>query len=237
MTPASTALACPTTRCAARASAPTISPPTSSAAISAPASNLIGNYFANRAELGISHFGTFENDFASSTEQRTSLRFASSLAFADGACLDRPPDLRQLRLAPAATAASTGAAVLIDPTPSAIPPRPACSAPRPSPASAPMPSARSTVDAPDAPAGVDLGQGSFRLFPPYSSGYRLEVGSDYNVTALGRLLNGDRRADLAAHRHRGRARASRAPAGRPLHQPRRPLRRGRTGARASGAST
>lgn len=44
---------------------------------------------------------------------------------------------------------------------------------------------------PRAPAGFDLGQGSFRLFPAYRSGYKLVVGSDYNVTALGRMLNAD----------------------------------------------
>ena len=47
------------------------------------------------------------------------------------------------------------------------------------------------VDAPTAPAGADLGQGSFRLFPPYRSGYALTVGSAYMVTAIGRLLNRD----------------------------------------------
>jgi outer membrane usher protein len=48
-----------------------------------------------------------------------------------------------------------------------------------------------TVDAPEAPAGYDIGQGSFRVFPPYRSGYLLQVGSDYMVTALGRLINRD----------------------------------------------
>jgi len=48
-----------------------------------------------------------------------------------------------------------------------------------------------TVDAPTSPAGVDLGQGSFRVFPPYRAGYRLEVGSEYYVTAIGRMLGDD----------------------------------------------
>jgi outer membrane usher protein len=29
------------------------------------------------------------------------------------------------------------------------------------------------------------------MFPPYRSGYRLVVGSDYSITAIGRLLDGD----------------------------------------------
>jgi outer membrane usher protein len=48
-----------------------------------------------------------------------------------------------------------------------------------------------TVDAPKAPEGVDLGKGSFRLYPPYRAGYKLEVGSDYSITAIGRLVGED----------------------------------------------
>jgi outer membrane usher protein len=47
------------------------------------------------------------------------------------------------------------------------------------------------VDIENAPAGTDIGQGTFRLFPAYRSGYLLTVGSDYNVTALGTMLNAD----------------------------------------------
>jgi outer membrane usher protein len=48
-----------------------------------------------------------------------------------------------------------------------------------------------TVDAPTAKGGVDLGQGSFRLYPSYRSGYVLTVGSEYSITAMGRMLNED----------------------------------------------
>ena len=48
-----------------------------------------------------------------------------------------------------------------------------------------------TVDAPTAPSGVDLGRGSFRVFPPYRAGYRLQVGSEYYVTAIGRMVGDD----------------------------------------------
>jgi outer membrane usher protein len=47
------------------------------------------------------------------------------------------------------------------------------------------------IEAPAAAAGVDLGQGTFRLLPPYRGGYKLQVGSDYSVTAIGRLLGVD----------------------------------------------
>lgn len=48
-----------------------------------------------------------------------------------------------------------------------------------------------TVDVDGAKPGVDVGQGSFKLFPPYRSGYVLEVGSDYHLTALGTMLDVD----------------------------------------------
>src|SRR3546814_18975931 len=47
------------------------------------------------------------------------------------------------------------------------------------------------ITSPDAPIGVDLGRGSFRLFPPYRSGYRLQVGSEYLISAAGRFLNAE----------------------------------------------
>src|SRR6185369_2529564 len=46
--------------------------------------NFNGNWFTNRAELGVSHFGNFAGDFGKSTGQRTSFRLGTSLAVADG---------------------------------------------------------------------------------------------------------------------------------------------------------
>lgn len=152
--------------------------------------NLVTNYFTNRAEVGISHFGSYSRGFGSSTNQRSSLRLASSLAFADGAfsvgrpiydsfALVRPhPGLR-------------GAAVLIDPTTNGYTANSAGLGTALQPSLSSYAERTITIDAPAAPAGVDLGTGSFRLFPPYKSGYLLEVGSGYNITALGRLLNRD----------------------------------------------
>ncbi len=52
---------------------------------------------------------------------------------------------------------------------------------------------RQTViyDAPDAPAGYDLGSGAVELYPWLHSGYVITVGSAYNVTAVGNLLDAD----------------------------------------------
>jgi outer membrane usher protein len=152
--------------------------------------NLIGNYFANRAELGLSHFGTFSDGFGNSTSQRSSLRFATSLAVADGAFSVGRPIYDSFAIVQGHRGLK-GANVIVDPSPFGYT------------ASTGMLGAATqanlsayaertiTVDAPTAPPGVDLGQGSFRLFPSYRSGHRLVVGSDYTVTALGRLLDRD----------------------------------------------
>ncbi len=42
----------------------------------------------------------------------------------------------------------------------------------------------------DLPPGYDLGDGVFDLQPKLKSGYALKVGSDYTVTALGKLEDG-----------------------------------------------
>jgi outer membrane usher protein len=46
-------------------------------------------------------------------------------------------------------------------------------------------------DAPDAPPGFDIGSGSTRVVSPYRGGYLVNVGSDYGLTAIGRLLSPD----------------------------------------------
>ena len=45
-------------------------------------------------------------------------------------------------------------------------------------------------DVPNAPPGYDLGPGNVQITPPYKSGYHLEIGSDYHLLVIGRLLDG-----------------------------------------------
>ena len=45
------------------------------------------------------------------------------------------------------------------------------------------------VDVADLPVGYSLGAGAFDTFAPYRAGYKLEVGSAYSVSAYGTLLN------------------------------------------------
>lgn len=146
-----------------------------------------GIYYSNRAELGFSHFGTFDRDLGGSTGQRSSLRFGTSLAIADGSVsIGRPiqdsfaivrahPSLKGSDLFIDAngrfsTANSGAMGTALQPSLSSYSER------------------NLLVTAPDAPIGTDLGEGSFRLLPAYRSGYRLTVGSDYMVSVVGRLL-------------------------------------------------
>ncbi|MHA4836529.1 fimbria/pilus outer membrane usher protein [Sphingopyxis sp. MSC1_008] len=146
-----------------------------------------GIYYSNRAELGFSHFGTFDRDLGGSTGQRSSLRFGTSLAVADGSfSIGRPiqdsfavvrahPSLKGTDLFIDAngrfsTANSGAMGTALQPNLSSYSER------------------NLLVTAPDAPIGTDFGEGSFRLLPAYRSGYRLTVGSDYMVSVVGRLL-------------------------------------------------
>lgn len=148
------------------------------------------SYFTNRAELGFSHYGNFTRDFATSTGQRSTFRLGTSLAMADGAVsVGRPiydsfaivHPHRSLRRAD----------VIVDPTSFGY------AANSGKLGAATMPSLSSyaertiTTDVKNAAPGVDIGQGAFRVFPKYRSGYSLQVGSEYNVTALGQMLDVD----------------------------------------------
>ncbi|MDR7115793.1 fimbrial biogenesis outer membrane usher protein [Caulobacter sp. BE254] len=144
------------------------------------------NYIANRAELGLSHFTAFDGP----DNGRTSLRVGTSLGFADGAASIGRPIYDSFAIVQGHKSLK-GADITVNPTPfgytantgalgTALETNLSAYAER-----------TITVDAPNAPAGYDLGSGSFRMFPPYRSGYRLVVGSDYSITAIGRLLDGD----------------------------------------------
>ncbi|HZV84126.1 MAG TPA: fimbrial biogenesis outer membrane usher protein, partial [Brevundimonas sp.] len=148
------------------------------------------NYIANRAELGVAHFTTFENGFGSTVDERTSLRIGTAIAFADGAVSVGRPIFDSFAIVRGHRSLE-GAEILVEPTPlgyeastgalgTAITPN------------LPSYSAQTiTINAPDAPVGADLGTGAFRVFPPYRSGYLLTVGSDYSFSAVGTLVGLD----------------------------------------------
>jgi outer membrane usher protein len=152
--------------------------------------NVNANYFTNRAELGFSHFGVFDGDFGDSVTQRSTFRVGTSLAIAgDTTSIGRPIYDSFALVKPHRSLAGTD--VVVEPSPYGF------TANSGDMGVATMPSLSSyaertiPVDVGNAPPGTDIGQGTFRVFPAYRSGYLLTVGSDYNVTAMGIMLDAD----------------------------------------------
>jgi outer membrane usher protein len=147
-------------------------------------------YLANRAELGLAHFTLFDEDFSGITDQRSSFRFGSAIAWADGSfAIGRPiydafaivhphDSIRaaNISLNPdqgsyTSRSGDLGAALVNDLGAYA--------------------ERTLSLSVDGAPVGYDIGKGSFRIFPGYRQGYNLMVGSDYSVTAGGRFIDSD----------------------------------------------
>jgi outer membrane usher protein len=150
--------------------------------------NAQGTLLTNRFELGVSQFGGYQMDGHNISDMRTTLRAGTSIAFADGAfALGRPIQQAFLIAAPHRTL--HGKDVIVDPQQKTEQARSGTlgdaldgdlSAYSP----------RTLIyDVPDAPPGYDLGAGNVQITPPYKGGYRLEVGSDYHLLVIGRLLD------------------------------------------------
>jgi len=146
------------------------------------------DYAANRALVGAAQTVGYDMHGTGVTDVRSSVRLGSSIAYAGGSVgLGRPvfdsfalfaahPSLDGARIVvePStegnlALSDALGPAVLSDMGSHSL--------------------RTVTYDVPEAPAGYDIGTGSFRAIPPYKSGYQVEVGSDYSLTAWGRLLD------------------------------------------------
>lgn len=144
-------------------------------------------YYGNRAELGFSHYGTFERDLGGSTGQRTSLRFGTSIAMADGVfSVGRPVQDGFALVAAHRTLRDAG--ILVDPSGRSAAAMTGMLGTALQPGLASYSERTLIVSAPDAPLSADLGEGAFRLRPPYRAGYLLRVGSDYNISVVGRML-------------------------------------------------
>ena len=147
-------------------------------------------YNANRSELGVAHTTTYDRNNTRISDQRTSIRAASSIAFADGvfaigrpiydsfAIMARHPSLR-------------------DHVVEARPTRDSYQARADAFGPGVVPNLSSYIDqtinysVPTAPIGYDLGEGSARLLPPYRSGYLVIAGSAYSISVIGRLMDAD----------------------------------------------
>jgi outer membrane usher protein len=148
------------------------------------------NYFANRAELGFSHFGTYTDSFGRSIAQRSAVRAATSFAFADGAFSIGRPIYDSFAIVKGHRSLK-GTNIAVEPTPHGRTADTGMLNAATQPNLSSYSERTVSVDAPQAPGGFDLGQGAYRAFPPYKSGYVFTVGSEYSVTAMGRLLNED----------------------------------------------
>ena len=147
-------------------------------------------YAANRADLGIAHntgYSIVSNDIL---DQRTSLRGATSIAFADSAfAIGRPVSDSFAIVRPYGGARNVR--VEVEPSPDGYYARSSMIGPALY-GQLGSYSPRSIIyDAPEAPPGFDIGSGSTRVVAPYRAGYLVNVGSDYGVTAIGRLMSPD----------------------------------------------
>jgi outer membrane usher protein len=148
------------------------------------------NYIANRAELGFNHATTYEFSGRRADSQRTSLRFGTALAFADGKfALSRPIFDAFAMVAPHKSIKKS--TVLIDPREDYYTAKSGTFGPAVDPNLSAYIRRTLTYDVPDAPVGYDLGAASAKISPPYRGGYLITAGSDYSVTTLGTLLAPD----------------------------------------------
>ncbi len=152
--------------------------------------NFSGNYYHNRAEIGLSHSGAFTDSFGRSVSQRSSLRLATSLALADGEVAIGRPIYDSFAIVKAHDKLK-GANVLVDPSPYGFTAQTGKAGTALQPSLSSYSERTISVDSPTAPMGTDLGTGTFRVFPTYRSGYVLTVGSDYSMTAIGVIQNRD----------------------------------------------
>ncbi|HEX7791701.1 MAG TPA: fimbria/pilus outer membrane usher protein, partial [Afipia sp.] len=148
------------------------------------------SYTANRAELALAHSTAFDSGGFNVTDQRTSLRVGTALVMADGhIALSRPVYDSFALVVPHKSL--KGAAVELEPREGEYTSR---SGPLGGAVASDLSSYSDrvvTFDAPKAPTGYDLGAGNTRVYPPYKSGYLVIAGSDYSMTAVGRLLDED----------------------------------------------
>lgn len=147
-------------------------------------------YAANRADLGLAHSTAYSADRNQITDQRTSFRLGTSIAYAGGAvAVGRPISDGFVIVRP--FAAARGVALEVEPSPDGYYARSGALGPALY-GQVGSYSPRSIIyDAPEAPGNFDVGTGSVRVLAPYRAGYLVTVGSDYNVTAIGRLLGAD----------------------------------------------
>jgi len=152
--------------------------------------NAVGNYTAERAIVGLTHFTTWDEGFNQITDQRTSARAAASLVFANGRLALARPILNGFAIIEAHDSAR-GGTLVVNPIENGH----LAASDWLGPAVVPDLSAYTErevyIEPEGMPVGYDVGTGAYRFEAPYRGAYRIVVGSDYWMTALGRLLRAD----------------------------------------------
>ncbi len=139
----------------------------------------------NRGLIGVYQTTRFAGLDEEALDQRTSLRVETAIAYADGVfALGRPVADGFAIVAP--HSGLSGHDITIGRAETAVADR---LGPALIPSISPYSLNRVNFDVADLPAGYNLGDGHFDLQPGYRSGYALNVGSAYTVTAIGTLVD------------------------------------------------
>jgi len=154
--------------------------------------NAVGNYTTERTLLGLTHFTTWDEHFDSITDQRTSARAAFSLAFADGSLALARPILNGFAIIEPHGSAR-GGHLVVNPAEVGHVAQSGTLGPAVVPDLSAYSEREVYLEPIGMPVGYDIGSGAYRFEAPYRGGYRIVVGSDYWMTASGKLLRADRR--------------------------------------------
>lgn len=145
----------------------------------------------NRVEATLAHIAAYDEQGNEIRTQRSSLRLAGAVAYADGAVAIGRPIYDSFAIVDRHRTLSA-AEVLVEPTPDGGA-QARTDAFGPALVSEVASYSRRTlaIGVEGADPGYDLGTGSFDLLAPYRAGYLLTVGSDYSVSVLGVLVDRD----------------------------------------------
>lgn len=145
------------------------------------------SYLANSAEIGLAHRASLNNG-DSITDQRTSLRLASTLAYAGGSfAFGRPGSGSFAIVTPHQSLKNTR--IRLNPDDDKEYSRSGFSGNAMTTQIGSYSKSTLKYDVDDLPIGYDLGDGNFDLLAPLHAGYKLVVGSDYSISVLGILVN------------------------------------------------
>lgn len=146
----------------------------------------VGNWI----DGGLSHSLAYTSATSQVQDQRTSARFATALAYADGAlAISRPINGGFAIFVP--DASLNGAAVEVEPSENGFEARSFAGLPAVANNLSAYALRQVSYGVPDAPLGYDIGSGSVAMRAPYRGGYLVRIGSDYNQSAVGRLVFAD----------------------------------------------